>query len=84
MNSYATSLVNTAYNFTYTSSFLDNYSFYIPTGNDIVDGRGLGLPQEMIGMAVPTSPAPEPSSLLLLGSGLFGLAGVVRRTVARA
>ena len=77
-NSYANSLVSNAASFNYTGSFLDDYSFYIPTGH------GDNLPQEMIGTAVNTSPTPEPSSLMLFGSGLVGLAGVVRRKLARA
>jgi PEP-CTERM motif len=32
----------------------------------------------------PVAPTPEPSSLMLFGSGLIGLAGVVRRKLARA
>jgi PEP-CTERM motif len=38
-----------------------------------------GLPQEFIGY----SPVPEPSSLILLGSGLIALAGTMRRKFAK-
>jgi hypothetical protein len=82
-NSHADNLIEDAYDFHYTSSFLDDFNFYIPTGQDITNGRGLGLPQEMIGAALPPAQAPEPSTLMLMGSGLVGLAGAVRRRFAR-
>ena len=61
-----------------SSVFLSHYVLYIPTGDQT--GWTNGIPQEFIG----TAQTPEPSSLVLLGSGLLGVAGAVRRKLARA
>lgn len=41
-----------------------------------------GTPQEFIGYTC--SPVPEPSTLMFMGTGLIGLAGMVRRKMGRA
>lgn len=50
--------------------------FYIPVvaDYDVAHGYPYGIPQPFIGV-------PEPSSLMLFGSGLFAAAGLVRRKV---
>jgi hypothetical protein len=64
----------------YTQSFLSMTTFYIWNGGPITNQYQNYPPQNFVG----TSPVPEPSSLALLGSGLFGIAGVVSRKLARA
>ena len=57
------------------SGFFSNYVLYRPTSDQA--GWTYGIPQEFVGAAQ----TPEPSSLLLMGSGLASFAGVVRRRV---
>jgi hypothetical protein len=56
------------------SGYFNQFTLYIPS-DDTSSG-----PQEFIGAAT----TPEPSSLTLFGSGLIGMAGVLRRQLVRA
>jgi hypothetical protein len=56
------------------SGYFNQFTLYIPA-NDTSSG-----PQEFIG----TAATPEPSSMVLFGSGLIGAAGLIRRRVVRA
>lgn len=64
---------------TYVSShpgYMTTDIFYIPDYGYFKDGWANG-PQPFIGQT------PEPGSLALLGSGLFGLAGIIKRRLAK-
>ena len=77
-----------------TSGGFDNYQFYIYdpcvgcsiTDQDTNPNTGaLSLPQNFIGITTlsTTAPTPEPSTLLMLGTGLAALAGAARRKMVR-
>lgn len=65
---------------------LSNYVVYTP-----IDGsqpNGYGLPQEYIGFSSdlprnPPPPVPEPASLVMLGTGMMGVAGFVKRRIKK-
>lgn len=84
----ATALADAAkpgFNFNYTP-----FSYYAPTSD--TTGWTNGIPQEFMtgtpdGPNVPKlgpSPVPEPSSLMMFGTGLLGAASMVRRRIKRA
>lgn len=72
----------------YTTGGYDDYLFYIydpNSGHGITHQDKDSLPQNFIGDPIPssTTPTPEPSTLVLLGTGLTALAGLTRKKLAR-
>ena len=53
----------------------NHIQFYVPNGDD--HGWTDGVPQTFVGD--PPTATPEPSTLLMMGSGLIGLAGLARK-----
>jgi hypothetical protein len=57
----------------FTPGAYSNVQVYVPTSNQA--GWTDGVPQTFLG----SGPVPEPGTLLMPGSGVLGLAGVLRR-----
>lgn len=67
------------------ASFFNQFNVYVPVSGtyDSQTGYPDGVPQTFIGDP-PPSPTPEPGSLALLGTGLLGTVGVLRRKLRKA
>jgi len=72
--------VNGLINFTFTSGALPLGTFVIGYGSDALSGgKPFVNPFTEAGLTASTTTTPEPASMLLMGSGLLGLGGMLRR-----
>ena len=70
----------------YSTVNLANVDFYIYSGGVPLNltSNDTATPQNFIGIApLSTTPTPEPSTLVMLGTGLAALAGAARRKMVR-
>ncbi|MDT8069728.1 MAG: PEP-CTERM sorting domain-containing protein [Terriglobia bacterium] len=83
----STSIDVSGYDYLLAKYGTDDYIWYV-AGLTTVDipaslGQGLGLSHWTLFDPSGTPPVPEPTSMALLGTGLFGVAGAIRRKLRK-